>query len=97
MRPSGSAESTMNSVTSSAAGPATTNTFQPPAAAVAFSTKPELQSASCRLHNQFIKQARCAANGARHDRTSNTLPCVVYFNAFESRLRIICSSRRGSL
>ena len=28
---------------------------------------------------------------------SRTLPCLVYFKAFESRFRIICSSRRGSL
>ena len=28
---------------------------------------------------------------------SSTLPRLVYFNALESRLRIICSSRRGSL
>ena len=28
---------------------------------------------------------------------SSTLPRLVYFSAFESRLRIICSSRRGSL
>ena len=45
-RPTGSADSTMNFVTSSAADPATTNTFQPLADAVAFSTTPELRSAS---------------------------------------------------
>ena len=56
MRPSGSAESTMNSVTSSAADPATTNTFQPPADAVDFSTKPELRSASCRSHDHSSNQ-----------------------------------------
>ena len=28
---------------------------------------------------------------------SSTLPRLVYFSAFDSRLRIICSSRRGSL
>src|ERR1700744_682824 len=33
----------------------------------------------------------------RRRQPSRTLPRLVYFNALESRLRIICSSRRGSL
>jgi hypothetical protein len=63
-RPTGSAESTMNSVSSSTADPATANMFQPPVDAVVFSTKPELQSACCRLHDLSVKPARCVATGA---------------------------------
>ena len=59
----------MNSATFSAADPVTTNTSQLPAAVVAFSTTPELRSASWRLHDQRIKPARRATNGARCDRT----------------------------
>ena len=56
--------------TFSAADPITTGPSQQPADAVAFSTTPELRSASCKLHDQFIESARCAANGARRDRTA---------------------------
>ena len=38
-----------------------------------------------------------AQHALRRRQPSSTLPRLVYFNAFESRLRIICSSRRGSL
>ena len=40
---------------------------------------------------------RCSAFPRRRRQPSSTLPRLVYFSAFESRLRIICSSRRGSL
>ena len=68
-RPTGSAESTMNSETSFAADPVTTNTFLQPGDAVTFSTTHASRSASCRLHDQKIHGARSGANGARHDRT----------------------------
>ena len=68
-RPAGSAESTMNSETSVAADPVTTNTFLQPGDAVTFSTTHASRSASCRLHDQKIHGARSAANGARHDKT----------------------------
>ena len=45
----------MNSATSFAADPVTTNTFQQPADAVAFSTTPASRWASCRSHNQKIR------------------------------------------
>src|SRR6202162_1433288 len=68
-RQTDSAESTMNSATSFAADPVTTNTFPQAADAVAFSTTPASRWASCRSHNQNIQAARCDANGARRDRT----------------------------
>ena len=69
-RPPGSAESTMNSATSSAADPATTNTFQPPADAVTSSITLASRSASCRPHDQNnSRRAHSGANGARRDRT----------------------------
>ena len=61
-RPTNSAESTMNSGTSFAADPVTTNTFLQPGDAVTFSTTHASRSASCRLHDQKI-------HGARHDKT----------------------------
>jgi hypothetical protein len=45
-------EYVMNSATSSAADPVTTNTFQQPADAVIFSSTPASRWASCRSHNQ---------------------------------------------
>jgi hypothetical protein len=58
------AESMMNSVTSSAADPIKTNTFQQPADAVTFSGTPASRWASCRSHNPKIQAARRVANGA---------------------------------
>jgi hypothetical protein len=63
------AESMMNSATSSAADPITTNTFQQPADAVTFSGTPASQWASCRSRNKKVRAARRVANGARRDRT----------------------------
>jgi transposase-like protein len=56
-RPTGSAESTMNSETSSAADPVTTNTFLQPGDAVTSSTMHASRSASCRSHDQKIHGA----------------------------------------
>ena len=44
-----------------------------------------------------VSQTSMLSIPPRRRQPSSTLPCLVYFNAFESRLRIICSSRRGSL
>src|ERR1700693_4418987 len=74
-RQTDSAESTMNSATSFAADPVTTNTFPQAADAVAFSTTPASRWASCRSHNQNIQAARRAANGARRDRTAYFAGC----------------------
>ena len=63
------AESMMNSATSSAADPVTTNTFQQPADAVTFSSTPASRWASCRSDNQRIQAARRVTNGVRRDRT----------------------------
>ena len=52
MRPTASAANTMNSTTSSAADPATTNTFRPPADAVAPFVVLASLSASCKSHDQ---------------------------------------------
>ena len=68
-RQTDSAESAMNSATFSAADLVTTNAFQRPADAVAFSTTPGLPSASWRLLDQCIEPARYAANGAKRDKT----------------------------
>jgi hypothetical protein len=68
-RQTDSAVSRMNSATSSAADPVTTNTVQQTADAVAFSIAPASRWASCRSHNQSIQAARCVAKGARRDRT----------------------------
>ena len=38
-----------------------------------------------------------AQHSLRRRQPSSTLPCLVYFSAFDSRLRSICSSMRGSL
>ena len=51
-RPTGSAESTMNSETSFAADPVTTNTFLQPGDAVTFSTTHASRSVSCRSQDQ---------------------------------------------
>jgi hypothetical protein len=60
-----SAASTMDSATSSAADPATTNTFQPPADAVTSSITLALRSASCGPHGQnSSRRARSDNNGA---------------------------------
>ena len=59
----------MNSATSSAADPVTTNTFQQAADAVTFSSTPASRWASCRSHDQKVQAARRVANGARRDRT----------------------------
>ena len=40
---------------------------------------------------------RCSACPPCRRQPSSTLPRLVYFSAFDSRLRSICSSRRGSL
>jgi predicted nucleic acid-binding protein len=69
------AESMMNSATSSAAGPVTTNTFRQPADAVTFSSTPASRWASCRSHNQKIQAARRVTNGARRDRTDES--CLI--------------------
>jgi hypothetical protein len=52
VRPTVFAASTTNFAISFAAGPATTSTFQPPAAAVDFSVTLALRCASCRAHDQ---------------------------------------------
>jgi len=62
------AERAKNVVTSSAADPATTNTFQPLADAVTSSVRLALRSASCRPHDQNNSR-RFVVNGARRDRT----------------------------
>jgi hypothetical protein len=62
MRRTSSAESAMNSATFSAADPATTNTFQPPADAVTSFTMPELRSRACRPHDQFISACTLRRN-----------------------------------
>jgi hypothetical protein len=67
-----SAESTTNSATSSAADPATTNTFQQPADAVTFSITPASQWASCKSDNQEIGP-RDAAQTARDVTEPNRL------------------------
>jgi hypothetical protein len=64
----------MNSVTSSAADPVTTSTFQQAADADTFSSAPASRWASCRSHNQKIQAARRVANGARRDRTRTAKP-----------------------
>ena len=46
--------------------------------------------------NSRIPDLNAQQSLARRQPT-NTLPWLMYFNAFESKLRIICSSRRGSL
>ena len=59
----------MNSATSSAADPITTNTFRQPADVVTFSGMPASQWASCGSRNKKVRAARRVANGARRDRT----------------------------
>ena len=44
-----------------------------------------------------VSQTSMLSIRPRRRQPSSTLPRLVYFSAFESRLRIICSSRRGSL
>ena len=62
-------ESMMNSATSSAADPVTTNTFQQPADADTFSSAPASRWALCRPHDQEIRASWRVASGARRDRT----------------------------
>ena len=69
MQPTGFAESTMNSVTSSAAAAVTTNTFLPPVDAVTSSIMLASRWALCKPLDQSICAAHCTANGARHDRS----------------------------
>ena len=67
MQPTGFAESTMNSVTSSAAAAVTTNTFLPAVDAVTSSIMPASRWALCKPLDQSIRAAHRTANGARHD------------------------------
>ena len=55
---------------------------------------PEVPPRECRCR---CPRSRCSALPSRRRQPSSTLPRLVYFIALESRLRIICSSRRGSL
>jgi hypothetical protein len=66
MRPNDSAANTMNSATSSAADPVTTNTFPQPAVAAASFVTPELRLASCKSHDQKNLSAPLQI-GARFD------------------------------
>ena len=59
MQPTDFAESTMNSVTSSAAAAVTTNTFLPPVAAVTSSITLASRWALCKPLDQSIRAAHC--------------------------------------
>jgi hypothetical protein len=69
MRRTSSAESAMNSATFSAADPATTNTFQPPADAVTSFTMPDCNRDHAGRMISSFQPARYAETGARRDRT----------------------------
>jgi hypothetical protein len=60
MQPTGFAESTMNSATSSAAAAVTTNTFLPPVDAVTFSIMLASRWALCKPLDQSIRAAHCS-------------------------------------
>ena len=62
-------ESMMNSATSSAAAPVTTNTFLPPAGAVASSITLASQLALCRPRDRARSNGALLRNGARCDRS----------------------------
>ena len=61
---------------------------------VFFEDRLQLRLRGCRSR---CPRSRCATLPWRRRHPTSTLPRGVYFRAFEIRLRIICSSRRGSL